>query len=468
MQTLKPFCKANHSPPEYCIRRLLSGILHQVSAAIWAALIFSAVTSCNYKGKGSPAINLLLHNLQSSDSTIRLRAINKLKELEPNLSDQLALVEAAADSFPEAQNEWQTIPAMLMEAGTKSKDYRLVPIIEKIFPKLDAAAKDHALNYLVAYEDRRAVELFVSLVLKYHDELPNIPSGVLKGNREMSEIAFPALLKLIDDEGHGYAVVLLLLENFQDSTLNPAAFKTYASAFVNKSAAIRKQLAEERKNFESVSKMWDDNEYLSFREHAGVYADLLRYFGGNEVIAELKEYLVLDDSKLKMFAVTSLLKLQQPVDKKYLEEGAADPESRNYLYNQLEKLNQEALYPRAWYSQAAFAEGDMVTWLLYPTELARKPDEIQLMQVVDVDSKSDDGIVQFYLYRFRSSDSSWRDEGWMAGVSGYYKKAEQPSTDASGYTFSTFEKWDSKTPEEHVADIRKLIKDSNEKQKEEN
>ena len=78
----------------------------------------------------------------------------------------------------------------------------------------------------------------------------------------------------------------------------------------------------------------------------------------------------------------------------------------------------------------------------YATELARMPDAIELMSVVEVDSKSKDGVVEFYLFRFKSGSATWVDKGWMSGVSGYFPKKEKPSTESYGYTFSAFQKWD--------------------------
>lgn len=36
-------------------------------------------------------------------------------------------------------------------------------------------------------------------------------------------------------------------------------------------------------------------------------------------------------------------------------------------------------------------------------------------------------------------------------------RKDEPTTEALGDTFSSFNKWDSKTPDEHVGDIRKLM-----------
>jgi hypothetical protein len=100
----------------------------------------------------------------------------------------------------------------------------------------------------------------------------------------------------------------------------------------------------------------------------------------------------------------------------------------------------------------------MVDWLMYPTELNAVPDEIELMKVVTVDTGLTDGIYDYYLFRFRTHEPHWAaKDGWMAGVSGPYLRKDEPTTESLGDTFSSFTKWDAKTPDEHVGDVQELM-----------
>lgn len=96
----------------------------------------------------------------------------------------------------------------------------------------------------------------------------------------------------------------------------------------------------------------------------------------------------------------------------------------------------------------------MVDWLIFPTELGRTPHDIELMTTFD----SQDGDQRHYLFRFRTHPSHWAaKDGWMAGLSGPFEVAAMPTTRAGGSTFSTFTKWDAKSPQEHVESIAGLI-----------
>jgi hypothetical protein len=210
--------------------------------------------------------------------------------------------------------------------------------------------------------------------------------------------------------------------------------------------------------------IWDDGDYQNARFKAGIIADLLGYFNDEGVKDELENYLSLRDNKLVMFASISLIKMGNEIKPELIERIAADSECRQWVFNNLNSLKKPELFPDKYKTQKALAESDMVNWLIFPTELARKPDSIELMKIIEVDSKSNDGIVEFYLFRFKSNHEPWLNEGWLTGVSGYYRKNDEPTTSSYGYTFSSFEKWDSKTPDEHLRDIQDLIQESDSKQ----
>lgn len=193
---------------------------------------------------------------------------------------------------------------------------------------------------------------------------------------------------------------------------------------------------------------WDNEEYMDARYKAGIIADLMGFILGKDIEESLKHSLTLNDNKIKMYIIISLLRLSQDVDNEHFESVASSAETRSLFYNKLEELGQVSKFPSKYYNQEAFAESDMVNWLIYPTELARIPDAIELMKVVEIADK-----YEIYLFRFKSDSEDWKDNGWMAGISGPYLLAEKPSAKSSGYTFSQFEKWDSKTPDEHIEAI---------------
>jgi hypothetical protein len=205
--------------------------------------------------------------------------------------------------------------------------------------------------------------------------------------------------------------------------------------------------------------LWEE-EYAEPRSLGALLLDLLGYLPGAETEEVLKRALTFTDPRLLCFAAVSLLRRGWEVPPQKLAGIAASAETRNMLHDQLHALNQRALFPEHFRTQPAFAEADMVNWLIFPTELGRAPDEIELMQVISADAGPPEGEIDWYLFRFRTHDTeSPAESPWLAGVSGPYRRKDGPTTEAGGDTFSSFEPWDSKPPEAHVGDVRQLLRD---------
>ena len=128
---------------------------------------------------------------------------------------------------------------------------------------------------------------------------------------------------------------------------------------------------------------------------------------------------------------------------------AADPVTRNALYDAMAGAGKAALFPPEFRTRQAYAESDLVYWLAHPNELRKAPDQIQLAQVVTM--AGDAGPVEYYLFRFRMNEPHFAaSKGWMAGVSGPYARGGGVPGEAPGGTFSELEPFDARTPQDHV------------------
>ncbi|HET7291739.1 MAG TPA: hypothetical protein VFM88_04890 [Vicinamibacteria bacterium] len=125
-------------------------------------------------------------------------------------------------------------------------------------------------------------------------------------------------------------------------------------------------------------------------------------------------------------------------------------DTRKVLFESLREYGRLDLFPREHLTWEALAEADLVLWLWHPNELAAPPDEIELMKQVPAPDAEGSRELRYFVFRFRTKPPHWASEdGWMAGVAGPYPTSEAPRPYARG-TFSRFEAYDSRTPEEHV------------------
>lgn len=154
-------------------------------------------------------------------------------------------------------------------------------------------------------------------------------------------------------------------------------------------------------------------------------------------------------ARAKLAAVLDPMAAGREPDPVVVRDLAAQPETRNALYEALAEVNRQHLFPPEFRTRKAFAEADLAYWLAHPNELRNAPDEMELAQVVTL--PAEDTTVEYYLFRFRTRPPHWAaKKGWMVGVSGpYLKDPDAPLADPSG-TFSELEPFDARTPEEHV------------------
>jgi hypothetical protein len=127
---------------------------------------------------------------------------------------------------------------------------------------------------------------------------------------------------------------------------------------------------------------------------------------------------------------------------------AEQASTRRALYAALEGLGREDLFPEQYMTKQAAAESDLTYWLLHPNELDSVPDGLELMTTVNREHEG--RRLEYLVFRYRMLEPHWAAaDGWMVGISGPYLE-DSPLYNWAPGTFSTFEKYDSKTPDEHV------------------
>ncbi|MDW3649955.1 MAG: hypothetical protein R8P61_22980 [Bacteroidia bacterium] len=203
--------------------------------------------------------------------------------------------------------------------------------------------------------------------------------------------------------------------------------------------------------------IWDDSVYNDLRYQSGVLLDLMSHLKSKASTVELlASYSHFQDTRLKFFALKSLLEKGIKVSPASFLSIAEADESRELLFELLETHEMLEQFPQKYKNQEALSRSDMVNWLVYPTELGRIPDEIELMEVISINYE-DVGETEYYLWKFRSDTEAWKEEGWMVGMSGPYVKKESPSTKSYGHTFSQFSKLEEMTPQEHFEHIMEIL-----------
>jgi hypothetical protein len=413
------------------------------------------------KQTGSLFVSSILQRLRSPDEATRKTALEELSGQASKFSPAVAieLLEATTGEFPvTSERPWDTATSIVVAVGQKPRR-EYVPVIEKLFPRWKSASvRTHALVLLSRFDNDEAAAAFMKLVRAHAGELESLPLWQLQLQPHHPSVFFPGLLELL---GHDALVVDIALAAlaFSEKGLLPAdALAPHAAPLLAAYHRERDWLRSKQRG-KGVDWMWEE-DYQVHRERAGVLLRILASISGDGVTNELREATAFRDPMLVHDAVVGLLKHGNDVPPESLEAVAASAETRGSLYAQLTELGKAALFPRRYLTQDAFAESEMVQWLADADGMERVPDEIQLMKVVSSDPGGPDGMLDYYLFRFRTLEPhEMAKEGWMAGVAGPFARKNAPTGDALDGTYSEFERWDAKTLEKHVEATRASLQE---------
>ena len=405
----------------------------------------------------------LLEQLHSPDERTRERAVRRLLRrgrVGFTPEQGVLVLKASSLPYPPRRDRADDTAVDLIRAALSVPFPEYLPHVVDRYRHWNPRARAEALRLLMRIEDRRAAEAVMTIVRRHArtGEVPRLPAGLYAHAPQHAEVFFPELLDYLDVPKLAFSICALALSFAGGHQFEPGALVPAADAILVLYAQRRDRLLPVQRA-EGVAWRWEPR-YHRRRWQAGVLLDLLGHTPTPAVEADLRRAVAeYTDPRLRLYALLSLLRHDRDVDAAAAAEVAADPESRKWLFDGLQKLEGTHLYPVEYRNQEALAESDLVNWLIHPTELGRAPEEIELVRPVSFDTKTDAGWAEYYLFRFRTEPPHWAARyGWLAGVSGPFLRKDRPTIQALGDTFSAFTPWDRKSENEHVDDVRELMK----------
>ena len=176
-----------------------------------------------------------------------------------------------------------------------------------------------------------------------------------------------------------------------------------------------------------------------------IAVDVCKFFIDEKIIVLLKEILKLKYSNIRYYAIETLLFAKQEIDAEIVAEMASDLTYAELTYHALKKYGRESLFPKEFTTPEYLAKSDMVHWLIFPTELGKAPDEIELLGSVKVRK------TLYYVFKYKSDSDNLGDvKGeWLVGW----------SSDDGG-TFSNFDElseFEQKNPAKTLKVIKKRL-----------
>lgn len=189
----------------------------------------------------------------------------------------------------------------------------------------------------------------------------------------------------------------------------------------------------------------DDPDKVRSLEFA---ADVCKYFADGKILDILEKTMALKCDNIRYYATETLLKNGRQIPPAAVAEMAQNLEYAQLLYGVLQKYGKTTLFPAEYSTPEYLAKSDLVHWLIYPTELGKQPDEIELLGVAKVKKEV------YHVFKYKSDSDTLIGDlhgEWLIGWSGN-----------EGGTFSNFDKlsdYEKKTPKKTLKNIvKKLLK----------
>lgn len=153
-------------------------------------------------------------------------------------------------------------------------------------------------------------------------------------------------------------------------------------------------------------------------------------------VALYYQALAMRSLRIRVYAVLGLLAQGEPVNEHAVEELAAAPVVRAWLWNQLNDMGHARLFPKRFATQDALAESDMVGWLMQPLRECAAPQKIEF--IGKTRAGTEDGALQGILYVYRylppkdggpNAKESGKERPWQVAVAGPYDLRKAPTPD---------------------------------------
>lgn len=387
-----------------------------------------------------------------------IKDLNTTIEKGVSIEDAKKIVSAIGKNYPKRKYDFQNTNVDIIRS---LRNYDSSLIVDDLL--LLSSSSDENINseivYLLSFVNSdKAVNAIISILNLSEGKRPKYLN--LNGWKEkqfQSNVIFPRILDFGSDKKYFYEIGLVTLAYSKSGKIDLLENEVYINQLINlyNEAAISEQkLALDN----DIPNWFYNDDYNEIRSNNALILDILGYTSSEQAIELLQNSLLSKDPRIVYFAISSLLNHNIEIDNNYITFVAKDNEMRKWLFSLLKEKKLTTFLNSVEFSQENLAISDMVNWLIYPTELATAPDQIELLKVIRMDTKSENGLIDYYIFKFRTNEPHWAaKDGWLVGVSGPFLVKDYPSIDSYGDTFSSFEPYDGRDPEEYLGNVQEIL-----------
>jgi uncharacterized protein YbaP (TraB family) len=361
-------------------------------------------------------LQLMLKDIASADSTDKAEALSALSYYNLEKRDLPDLFKALQRPYAEdSLQDYLNIRSRLLSVLQSENDSSIIPFIENLYVQLEGNdyLRVKALNVLTSIDTPETVASFKKLVALHVPVIEDQDYGLFGPfYRKFYQLRsiLPEVEKFIAANSHTWHLYHMLAAAHDSGFISPSELVT------NKAMAI-KQAGSILGAADSVGTVHIQGEILQ---------DIAKFLGMFKNDAEAEKMLLQiasDESyDLRFVALTSLIRIEAEIPEKLVATLAADRNYRVRLYEELQKIGKEKLFPKKFYKQQLMAESDLAVSMNSDYEYGMEADSMVFVRAVEMKYGGKDSRFYVFKYAYRYTEEGEQAERWYAGVSGPFPK----------------------------------------------
>ncbi len=405
-------------------------------------------------------------NLFSSDSTTRAKTRQMISNIYYGEKGVPKIIEAINKLSPYDKDYFETKTKLIAELGyIKDTTHRVVvDHLKQLYKAVGDTSlfQNEVLEALARHKTSDATAAFKELVLQDppvfdNDYAYNSLFEHFDDSLQLATVLFPDFLQLPTLADYKEPVNKLLVQLVDSGYIKGPQYQEYFNKiYFDARIELKKQQGKDEKTMQA-DRMKTDNDIADVtyageesKESLTEYAVLLAsFYNQNNTVPKFFDKLMQSKNDVvRLSAVSTLLKNNQPVQDSILLNMASSDQLRGKLYKELVRIKKEALFPARYKTQADLARSYLVADKSY-----NKIDSVVLISKQPGVYKNEKGTVYFFKYRVKKEDE------WKIGISGLQPEKEKELSSNNYLTSMTDKKLKEDKPanEQFQEQLKRLL-----------
>ncbi len=316
---------------------------------------------------------------------------------------------ALSQRYPDDRSREGGVRRELFELLWDVHDGTTVKFVEDTYPSLSAKAiREAALHVLARMNTRPALQVLTRILVRDRSK-PRVKDPTLFWGVLMypvnAGVMFPDLLGLLASSVYRSSVYEVAAAALEVDKLKARALAPSRTRIIGDFGEAQRLYAKAKP---------ESSSYTEAVDYVAAVLTVMTAFADDPPVTEILQAAVRHpNSRLGWAAYRACKRAGLDVASGATERLSADPSTRLDFYEYLRDAGEQAIFPGKWLNQEAFAEADMVRWLMHPNEYGRPPQKIELIETQTVSTGGKRGRLYVYKFTFPNNPREWK-----VGVSG--------------------------------------------------